>query len=93
MLPRLIQKTYNSDDDDASNTTFRYVRKHSNEMYAAKMYERHSPSCSDDDDKIELIEKEIPNNRSWFPRDDYNDEDDDLVNVTISIQKIYAIKR
>lgn len=57
-------------------------------MYAANRYENHSHShsCSDDDDKIELIEKEIPNNRSWFPRDDFNDEDDDLVIVTVSIQ-------
>lgn len=82
-MPRLIQKKNKSDDEDApSSSTFVYSQKPANEMYASsKMCESHS--SSDDDNDEEFVAKKIAVNRSWFPREDYS-EDDDLVSARMT---------
>lgn len=52
-----------------------------NEEYALKTCENHSSSGDDDDG--EIVEKEIAHNRSWFPRQEYS-EDEDLVSENIA---------
>lgn len=75
----MIQKKNKSDDEDApSSSTFVYSQKPANETYASKMCESHS--SSDDDNDEEFDAKKIAVNRSWFPREDYS-EDDELVSA------------
>lgn len=78
----MIQRKKLLPDDEDAPTTFRYIQQPMNEGYAPKVCENHSNS--DDDDHGEIVEKGVTNNRSWFPREEYS-EDEDLVSAESNI--------
>lgn len=87
-MPRLIPKKSKSDDEEPP-TAFKYSKRPANEMYVSQMCGSHSDS--DDGDDENEIQKEITNNRNWFSRDEFS-EDDDLVNGSFRSVKIFDNK-
>lgn len=76
----MIQRKKLSSDDDDAPATFRYTQKPVSERYASNMCDNH---CSSDDEiHDEIVEKDVTNNRTWFPREEYS-EDEDLVSEYI----------
>lgn len=82
----MIQRKKILSDEEDAPSTFRYTQKPMNEGYTLKRCEDHSSSGDDDDG--EIVEKETANNRSWFPRQEYS-EDEDLVSENIDSYIFY----